>query len=119
MLDPRRPLAIRLAGLPRTDPYEIRVCTYDPAGGPHGGRLSKLHRLGWSGRTRCHVLFDEAKGWWVRDSGSTVVVQVNGRRVHVRDHSLSHGDRIEAALGLTFTFELRTREDNRFRERRK
>lgn len=102
VLDSTLRLPIRLAGMPRDTPYEVRVCTYGDAGRGEGARLAALHARGWGGRTRCFVVFDAARGWLVLDSGSGIPVRVNGEAVG--EHRLRHGDRIEAADGLTFTF---------------
>jgi hypothetical protein len=103
-LDPTQPLAIRLAGMPRDHANEIRVCTFGASSVHEPSRLTRLHELGWSGRTRCFVVFDPIRGWVVQDSQSTVAIQVNGQ--HVGEHILVQGDRIEPARGLTFTFML-------------
>jgi hypothetical protein len=103
-LDPTRRLPIVLSGRPRNTPYEARVCIYGSSGTLASGKLAALHARGWTGRTRCHVAYEESKGWLVLDGGSVETIHVNGQAISGYEHRLVHGDRIEPAIGLTFTF---------------
>jgi len=60
-----------------------------------------LFALGWGG-TRNHTVRFSEGAWWVFDLGHGRPGLINGRRLN--RHALQHGDRVEPAKGLVFTF---------------